>query len=121
MRARRWNDGSRRISQSYVSKTRAVFCRRRAAEPGSLLMSDKVQFGLNTFRRPAGASSTQGWNTTEWLKQTRARRFRQLHSEHTVNGQEVTPQHQRQQLLAQVESAQRPELLALFSLMIERH
>jgi hypothetical protein len=82
-------------------------------------MSDTVQFGLNTFQRPAGASPSQGWDTAQWLKQTRARR-QQLHGEHTVNGQEVTPQHQRQQLLAQVERAQRAELVALFKQVMSR-
>jgi hypothetical protein len=84
-------------------------------------MSEMVRFGMNLFQRPAGSSSTKGWNTAEWLKQTRARRAGQLRDEHTVNGQEVTPQHQRQQLLAQVERAHRPQLLALFNQVIMRH
>jgi len=84
-------------------------------------MSETVRFGMNVFQRPVASPSTKGWNTAEWLKQTRARRAGQRGDEHGVNGQEVTPQHQRQQLMAQIERAQRPQLLALFNLVIMRH
>jgi len=83
-------------------------------------MSDQVRFGMNSFQRPASAVPAPRYDTAAWLTQARARRARLLGEERVVSGQEVTPQHQRQQLLAQVERAQRPQLLALFALVATR-
>jgi len=78
-----------------------------------------VKFGLNTFAVPRSDAFVRKPDTKAWLRETRARRQLRI-EERTVNGQEITPQHQRQQLLAKVEIAKRPQLIALLNQVVVR-
>jgi hypothetical protein len=78
-------------------------------------MNQSVHFGMNKFSVPKTIAVIRKPDTALWMNQSHARRERLLGSGLGVNGQEVTPQHQRQQLVAKVQSAQRPQLLAMFS------
>jgi hypothetical protein len=78
-------------------------------------MNQSVQFGMNKFSVPKTIAVIRKPDTALWMNQSHARRERLLGSGLGVNGQEVTPQHQRQQLVAKVQSAQRRQLLAMFS------
>ena len=80
-------------------------------------MTQIVQFGMNQFQRPNGFIFGKVHDLRSWREETRARieQRREEVGGLTVGGQELTPQHQRQELIAKVESAKRSELVKIFN------
>lgn len=85
-------------------------------------MTRAVKFGLNVFEKPDGFVFGAAHDFAQWRADTRARRERAgLEAQHLqVNGQELTPQHQKQQLLAKVAVAKRADLARVFTEMFPR-
>lgn len=78
-------------------------------------MTQTVQFGMNRFAMPKIDALVRKPDTSTWVRQSRERRERLMNGNFEVAGQEVTPQHQRQQLLSKVQGAQRQQLVAMFN------
>lgn len=79
-------------------------------------MAQLVRFGMNVFRQPRGFVFGKSHDLADWRAQARKRRERSAAAGNLqVDGQQLTPQHQKQQLIARVAEAKRSDLVQILN------